>query len=106
MENKGVKLVVTYPYAENAHFDFEYYVNRHVKMIEELLGSALKGCEIEKGLFGATPKEKPQYIARCCMHFESTEVMGSALSQHGKQIQSDVPNYTTIKPLMQVSEIL
>ena len=42
-----IKVSVMYPNSEGAIFDIEYYCNKHIPRVEELLGDALKGCAVD-----------------------------------------------------------
>jgi uncharacterized protein (TIGR02118 family) len=47
-----VKISVLYPNGKGTKFDMEYYCNRHIPMVRQLLGSALKGASVDQGLSG------------------------------------------------------
>jgi uncharacterized protein (TIGR02118 family) len=93
-----IRLSVLYPAAEGATFDHDYYREHHVPMAVRTWG--LEGAEIDKGTDGP-------YVAAVHFRFESVEAMTSAMSVPGsKEISADVPNYTSITPVRQVSEIV
>jgi len=50
-----IKVSVLYQNIEGKKFDMDYYCNTHIPMVKELLGVALKGATVEKGLGGAVP---------------------------------------------------
>jgi uncharacterized protein (TIGR02118 family) len=89
---------VLYPKTEGASFDHEYYANSHVPLAVSTWG--LSGAEIDKGIDGP-------YEAAVHFTFESMDAMGAALAAEGTAaVQADLPNYTTIVPAMQISEIV
>jgi uncharacterized protein (TIGR02118 family) len=93
-----IRLSVLYPKTEGATFDHEYYANSHVPLAVSTWG--LAGAEIDKGIDGP-------YEAAVHFTFESMEAMGAALAAEGTAaVQADLPNYTTIVPAMQISEIV
>jgi len=51
-----VKVSVLYPNGKDIKFDMEYYRNRHVPMVRQLLGSPPKGVAVEQGLSGEQPR--------------------------------------------------
>ena len=55
MKKGMTKVSVLYPNGENKTFDMNYYCNTHLPMVSKLLGDALKGATVEKGLGGAAP---------------------------------------------------
>jgi uncharacterized protein (TIGR02118 family) len=89
---------VLYPKTEGASFDHDYYANSHVPLAVSTWG--LSGAEIDKGIDGP-------YEAAVHFTFESMDAMGAALASEGTAaVQADLPNYTTIVPAMQISEIV
>lgn len=93
-----IKLSVFYPKTDGATFDHDYYKNSHVPLCLETWG--LDSADVEKGVDGP-------YEAAVHMTFESMEALGAAMANEGTAaIQADVTNYTSIAPVMQVSEIV
>jgi uncharacterized protein (TIGR02118 family) len=104
---KGMtKVTILYPNAEGKTFDMDYYADKHMPMVAELLGDALKLYEIDKGLAGRTPDESIPYLAIGYLYFDSLESYQNAFGPHAAQITGDIPNYTNIQPVVQVSEVL
>lgn len=101
-----IKVSVLYPHAEGYHFDMDYYVNRHIAMIRELLGDALRKVEIDEGVSGPVPGSMPAFVAAVHMYFESGDAFYAAFGPHAKRITQDVPNYTGIRPLTQIARVL
>ncbi len=100
-----IKVSVFYPNNEGSKFDIDYYCNSHFPMLKEKLGDALKGVAVEHGLGGGEPGSKPTYIAMGHMLFDSVEEFQAAFAPNAQDIMSDIPNYTDIGPVMQVSEV-
>ena len=100
-----IKVSVFYPNSPNATFDIDYYCNKHIPMVEELLGSTLKGCSVDAGLAGGEPDQPAHFIAMGHLIFDSVEDFQSAFGPHAEQIMSDIPNYTSIQPQIQISDI-
>ena len=100
-----IRVSVLYPNAAGARLDMAYYVNRHMPMVRETLGAALKGVNVEEGLSGAEPGSPPTYLAMCHLLFDSVEAFQAAFVQHGPAILSDIPNYTNTQPTMQISQV-
>jgi len=93
-----IRLSVLYPKTEGASFDHDYYRTSHVPLALKTWG--LAGAEIDKGIDGP-------YEAAVHFTFDSMEAMGAALGNPDTAtVQADLPNYTTITPVMQISEIL
>lgn len=101
-----VLLSVLYPNIDGATFDSDYYVTRHMPLVRSRLGSKLKEFVAVNGLSGVQPGTAPEYRFMAHLTFESAEAMGAGLGQHGAELFADVPNFTDIEPVVQVSEIL
>ena len=100
-----IKVSVLYPNNDGSHFDMDYYCNRHMPMVQEKLGAAVKGVSVEQGLGGATPGSRATYIAMGHLLFESVEAFQTAFGPHAEAIMGDIPNYTDIPPTIQVSDV-
>jgi len=42
----------------------------------------------------------------CHLRFESVEAFQRAFGPHAEAIMADIPNYTDIEPMLQISEVL
>jgi len=100
-----ITVTVLYPNQEGAKFDMDYYLGRHIPMVKKLLGPALKGVVVERGLNGGAPGTQAAYAVLCHLRFDSVESFGAAFAPHAESIQADVRNYASTKPVVQVSEI-
>ena len=102
-----IKVTVMYPNEPDKKFDMDYYGNNHMSMLHRLLGSGgLVRTEWEKGISDADPNAPPMYIAVGHLYFNAVEDVHEAFKTHGREIMGDIPNYTDIKPLFQISEIV
>lgn len=101
-----IKVSVLYPGVEGDKFDFTYYCEKHIPMIREKLSPQCKGISVERGLSGATPDSSTTYIAMGHLLFDSVESFQSAFGPHAETIMNDIPNYTNVQPVIQISEVL
>ena len=106
MKKGSIKVSVLYPTGEGKHFDMDYYSHQHVALLVRLLGDSIKGATIEKGLGGGAPGEKPTYEAMGNLYFESMESFQNSFGPNTAEIMGDLPNFTNIKPLVQISEVI
>jgi uncharacterized protein (TIGR02118 family) len=100
-----IKVSIFYPNRPEAKFDFDYYLNKHMPMSLELLGSAIKSVSIERGVEGREAKSSPVYVALCHFVCESREAFEAAFLPNAAVLTGDMPNYTDIEPVIQLSEI-
>jgi uncharacterized protein (TIGR02118 family) len=96
---------VLYPSGVGSKFDMDYYLQRHIPMVQRRLGAPLKRVAVERGLAGGAPGAPPPYLAAAHLYFESVEAFQGAFAPHAGPIMSDVPNYTNTTPLIQISEV-
>ncbi|MBV9248932.1 MAG: EthD family reductase [Acetobacteraceae bacterium] len=100
-----IKVSVFYPAGANAKFDMNYYCTSHIPMVQKKLGAACKSVAVEQGIGGATPGAPPTYIAMGHLYFDSVAAFQEAFGPHAKEIMADIPNYTDIQPIIQLSEV-
>ena len=96
---------VLYPSGVGSKFDMDYYLQRHIPMVQRRLGAPLKRVAVERGLAGGAPGAPPPYLAAAHLYFDSVEAFQGAFAPHAEPILSDVPNYTNTTPLIQISEV-
>ena len=100
-----IKFSIFYPNKEGKKFDMDYYVDRHIPMVMEKFGGAVKGGTIDQGLAGSDPDSPPIYVAMGHILFDSVEEFHNAMGPHMEAIMADIPNYTDIVPAVQISEV-
>jgi uncharacterized protein (TIGR02118 family) len=101
-----IKVSVMYPYKPDARFDTDYYANRHMPMLKELMGPACLYYSVDHGVSAGRPGTPAAYVAMCHIHCDSVEAFNASFGPHAKKIMADLPNYTDLQPIMQVSEVL
>jgi uncharacterized protein (TIGR02118 family) len=106
MKKGAIKASVLYPSGKGITFNMEYYLNKHVPMVSGLLGDAMIGATIEKGLSGGSPNAPAPYVAMGNIYFESMESFQNSFGPNAMAIMGDVPNYTNGEPVVQISEVL
>jgi len=100
-----ISVTVLYPNSEGLRFDMGYYLSKHIPMVQKLLGSALKGVTVEQGMGGAAPGTKAAFATICHLFFDSVESFQSAFGPHAPAVQSDIRNYTSVEPIIQISDV-
>lgn len=100
-----IRVSVLYPAKEKARFDWTYYLNQHVPLVGQRLGGAMKAITIEQGLAGGAPGSPPHYVAAAHLTFDSVEAFQAAIDPHRAELMGDVPNFSSIEPVIQVSEV-
>ncbi len=100
-----VQLSILYPKKEDATFDWDYYLNTHMRMSIKLQGEALKNVTITKGIEGIEGAPAA-FVAITNMLFETVDSFIKAFTPHAEILQGDMKNYTNIRPVIQFSEVV
>jgi uncharacterized protein (TIGR02118 family) len=102
------KISILYPNNKGLRFDFHYYIEKHMPRSIKLLSahSGFKGVSVEQGLSGETSDTDATYVAMCHFLFDTVEDFVAAFTPHAEELQSDMLNYTDIKPIIQFNEVL
>ena len=100
-----VKVSVLYPHKDGAKFDMNYYLTKHMPLVRQTLGAALKGVSVEQGIAGGSPNSPAPFVALGHLLFDGVADVESALGSHGAELMADVPNFTNIEPTLQISEV-
>lgn len=103
-----VKISILYPNQSSARFDFKYYTEVHMPRSIQLLSAhpGFKGVSVERGVGGAAPGSAPAYIVMCHFQFTTAEDFLEAFMPHAAELQGDIPNYTNVQAIIQISEVL
>lgn len=103
-----IKISIMYPNTPSSRFDMGYYIDTHMPLSIGLLSahSGFKGVSVERGVGGAIPGMDAAYIAICHFLFNSADEFMAAFAPHAAMLQGDMPNYTDIEPIIQISEVL
>jgi uncharacterized protein (TIGR02118 family) len=100
-----IKVNILYPSREGATFDMDYYLNKHVPMVLQLVGDACKGGGVDEGVCGADPASAPTYAVIGHLLFESVEEFQASFGPHAAEIMADLPNFTNCEAMVQITEI-
>jgi uncharacterized protein (TIGR02118 family) len=101
-----IKVSVMYPNKPGARFDHIYYREKHMPHMKALLGAPCLFYTVDKGLAGGGPGEQATYVGMCHIYFDSVESFQGAFGPHAQAIMADVPNYTDLSPVIQISEVV
>lgn len=100
-----IRVSVLYPRKEGARFDWAYYLGTHVPLVAAKFGAAARTTSIEQGLSGGPPGSPAPYVAAAHFTFDSVPAFEAVFGPHAPEILADIPKYTSIEPVVQISEI-
>jgi uncharacterized protein (TIGR02118 family) len=101
-----IKVSVMYPSQPGARFDHDYYRNTHMPLVKARMGKACLYYTVDKGLAGGAPGTPPTYVGMCHIFAESVESFQGSFGPHLPEIMADIPKYTDLTPVMQISEVV
>jgi uncharacterized protein (TIGR02118 family) len=99
-----IRMAVLYPKSDDAYFDISYYKTQHMKLVRDRLAPlGMTDCGVDEGLEtiggGPAPFAAIGYVV-----FETLEQFRAAMAVALDDLVADIPNYTNIQPLIQVSD--
>jgi uncharacterized protein (TIGR02118 family) len=100
-----IKVTVLYPNSPSAKFDMGYYLGKHMPLVREKSGPACKGMAIDQGLAGGSPGSSAAYVAMGHILYDSVEAFQAVFAQHGQVLLADIPNFTNVQPVIQISNV-
>jgi uncharacterized protein (TIGR02118 family) len=101
-----IKVSVMYPNTAGSRFDHEYYRDKHMTLVQSLMGEACSRYEVDKGLSGDASGSQPRYVAMCHIFSDSLDTFQAGFGPHAREIQHDIPNFTDLMPVMQISDVV
>ena len=102
-----IKVTVMYANTPGARFNHEYYRDKHMPLLKARMGEICKNYTVDRGLAGGGALDAPApYVAMCHIFCDSIEAFQSGFGPHAQEIMGDIPNYTDLSPLIQISEVV
>jgi uncharacterized protein (TIGR02118 family) len=101
-----IKVSVMYPNKPGARFNHEYYRDKHMPLVKTKMGANCKYYTVDKGLAGGTPGAPATYVGMCHIFCDSVEAFQAGFGPHANEILADIPNYTDLTPVIQISEVI
>jgi len=100
-----IKVYVLYPNNPGSAFNMDYYLTKHMPMVRDRLGAALKGMTADNGISGGQPGTEAAHRVIATLAFDSLDSYQNAFLPHAAEIQGDIPRYTDILPAVMISEV-
>ena len=98
-------LAVYYPWQSDATFDYDYYRRKHLAMLADLYGKSIGAMQVRKGLHKGDGSS-PVFVTALTVQILSMEAYEAASKEHVAKLIAAVPNFTNIKPVAQIEEIV
>lgn len=98
---------VMYPETQSAQFNEDYYLSTHMNLVVDRLSPfGMKVVGVSRGLAGGVPGDPATYRVMAQISFPTMDDFQQGMDKHGKEIIDDLPNFTNIQPVVQISEAL
>lgn len=101
-----IKVSVMYPNTPGVRFDHGYYRDRHMPLVQRLMGDACRYYTVDKGLAGGSADAPATYVGMCHIFCDSVESFQAGFGPHAQEIMADIANYTDLAPVLQISEVV
>jgi uncharacterized protein (TIGR02118 family) len=99
------KVSVMYPNQPGSRFDVEYYVHHHLKLVQELMApEGLVKIGVDTGV--SNPGQPALYHCIGQLYFSDPSGYERAIQKHAARLQGDIPNFTDVTPIRQLSEVV
>ncbi|HEX5737603.1 MAG TPA: EthD family reductase [Hydrogenophaga sp.] len=103
---KLAKVTGIYRWTDGAHFDHGYYGTAHARLTTDLLSPlGLLRFESDRTVSEGSPKPG-EVVATSNAYFSTIAEAHTALRKAGAALAADLANYTNIRPVLHVSEVL
>lgn len=94
---------VIYPKTETSRFDHDYYVAKHVPLVNRFWGGmGLRGVRVLRGT--GSLGGSPAYELIALLDFASQEDFLKAAGAHADDVMGDIKNFTNVQPVVQFNE--
>ena len=101
-----ITVTAMYPNTPGSKFDMDYYLGSHLEMVGKHLGESLVSKRVVKGLGTVDPDTPAPYQVMAIIEIDSMNALQEMLREHGEEILGDIPNFTDVAPIIQISENL
>jgi uncharacterized protein (TIGR02118 family) len=99
-----IRVLVMYPNEPGKKFDMDYYLNKHITMVNDTIGDlGLVRTEVDKGIGGMQGSPSP-FVAIGYLYFEDMDSLQKCM-MNAQDMMADLPNFTDIQPQVQICEV-
>jgi uncharacterized protein (TIGR02118 family) len=100
----AVSVQVIYPITEGTTFDYDYYADKHMKLVDQTMGPHLQSMVVTKGLAGG-PDTPPDFFAVATFVFADEAAMNAAMANSGA-LGEDLANFTNVAPKFLIGAVI
>ena len=102
----AVAITVLYLNVEDARFDLDYYLSKHMPLVAERFAPhSLKGWRVAR-LTAPPQGGKPPFSIIATLEFDNAGQFGAAIAAEGATVLGDVPNFSNKEPVIMIGEVV
>lgn len=99
-------ITVLYENVDDATFNLEYYLTKHMPLVEEKFKPfGIQGWRVLKAV-GAPFGAKPAYNVICNLEFDTADQFQAAVAAEGGPVFGDVPNFSNKDPVVVIADLV
>ena len=102
----AITVTVMYPNTTGSKFDMDYYLGSHMDLVSRTMGPSLLSARAVKGIGTPDPDTPAAHQIIAILEFESMEILQNCMAEHAEEVMGDIPNFTDVEPVVQISENL
>ena len=99
-------ITVLYPNVEDATFDLDYYLTKHMPLVEERFAPhGIKGWRVAR--FIGTPQgSKSLYSIVATLEFDHPDQFKAAIAAEGGVVLGDLSNFSSKQPVIMIGAVV
>ena len=99
-------ITVLYENVDDATFDLDYYMAKHMPLVEEKFKPfGIKGWRVLKAV-GTPVGGKPLYSVIANLEFDAADQFRAAVAAEGGMVFGDVPNFSNKDPVVVIGDLV
>jgi uncharacterized protein (TIGR02118 family) len=105
-EDTMIIVSVMYPATAGAKFDMDYYLKTHMPLVGARWNArGLRDAKVLRGV-AAPGGGAAAYSVIALLTFDATADFEQAVARDGAEIMGDIANFSSVQPLIQISEVV
>lgn len=99
-----IAVSIMYPAGDGIQFDEDYFVTKHMALVNRVWGKHLLSSSLVRGISGG-PDTPPAWSMIATLNVRDMETLQAMLAD-GDEVNADVPNYTNATPQVLIGEVV
>ena len=100
----ALAIQIFYPAGDGINFDFDYFVNSHIKLVGRHWGKYLVSTSLVRGI--ASGPDMPPAFSIVATLTVADQAALDAILANSAEVNADVPNYTNATPQILIGEVI